>query len=525
MVLALGCRRGPRRLWLIAVPVVAALAVDALVPARESQARVAARVAQAMGRLQTALATLAEAPEVRTVLAPGGGEAEPEAPFLALARLAALLAQRTDSLVLVDERGQAVAWTGPRPCLPVRLRALGERAVVAEPGLREAWLWWREPVLEGGRNLGGLLAGVAVAEAGERTLLGVWAGRAAKAAPRWRGGEEVRVASGGRVLGLEVLPAPAVWWSSPAEAALAAAVLLGLLLRGIWGGLLAAGALAILAGEGWLSWPWLLVTGLGALAWGIAALATAAAPARPRARDRLLGACCAYRRKRGSRWRRLARRPSETPAGVVETYVEDVSRRPTQPAGCQREPQPERMRNRLLEVGVRILAALTVAVLGWALAGLLGELGLRPVPEQLLLPGPLRLALVLALALLVRAGAGGRLPLPVRAASWAPLAAGLVWADPMLLGLGAGLVAGLGVRRGASLAPALVAAILLLGSDEAARRGAVVAAAESTLARLEREQGPARALLQNLPETALEGLVRLSPEERTVVLGRLADWL
>ena len=35
------------------------------------------------------------------------------------------------------------------------------------------------------------------------------------------------------------------------------------------------------------------------------------------------------------------------PADVAVAYVEDISRRPTQPAGCQREPQPESMRDRL----------------------------------------------------------------------------------------------------------------------------------------------------------------------------------
>lgn len=66
-----------------------------------------------------------------------------------------------------------------------------------------------------------------------------------------------------------------------------------------------------------------------------------------------LGACCANRRERGSRWRRMAGRPSETPAGVAGTCAEDVSRRPPPPAGCQRDPQPERLRHMLPWMGWR----------------------------------------------------------------------------------------------------------------------------------------------------------------------------
>jgi demethylmenaquinone methyltransferase/2-methoxy-6-polyprenyl-1,4-benzoquinol methylase len=45
----------------------------------------------------------------------------------------------------------------------------------------------------------------------------------------------------------------------------------------------------------------------------------------------------------------MARKTSETPGSVAESYVEDVSRSLTPPAGCQRKPQPEHFSDRLLE--------------------------------------------------------------------------------------------------------------------------------------------------------------------------------
>src|SRR3989304_230817 len=112
----------------------------------------------------------------------------PEAPFALIERSLRSLPGRADSLVLVNEHGAPVAWAGPTARLPVHLRPLGERTVVAEPGVGSTWLWWRESVFESGRQMGAVLAGVELPEAGSRSALGVWAGRAGAAAapPRAR---------------------------------------------------------------------------------------------------------------------------------------------------------------------------------------------------------------------------------------------------------------------------------------------------------------------------------------------------
>jgi hypothetical protein len=52
----------------------------------------------------------------------------------------------------------------------------------------------------------------------------------------------------------------------------------------------------------------------------------------------------------------MARKARETPGGVAESYVEDVSRSLTPPAGCQRKTQPERFSDRLLGASESMVA-------------------------------------------------------------------------------------------------------------------------------------------------------------------------
>jgi signal transduction histidine kinase/HAMP domain-containing protein len=73
--------------------------------------------------------------------------------------------------------------------------------------------------------------------------------------------------------------------------------------------------------------------------------------------------------------------------------------------------------------------------------------------------------------------------------------------------------------------PAIVAAGLVVGGDDAARKVSLVATTEATLVRLSRVEAPARAMLAQLPDEALTRMVRLELGERLVVLGRLATWL
>ena len=131
------------------------------------------------------------------------------------------------------------------------------------------------------------------------------------------------------------------------------------------------------------------------------------------------------------------------------------------------------------------------------------------------------------MAALVR-GVGGRrsaVPLPLRIAVWIPLAIGMVRADATLLGIGTAAVAMWGLPGRGLVLPALVAAGLVVGGDDAARKVSLVATTEATLARLDRVEAPARAMLAQLPDEALTRMVRLEPGERLVVLGRLAAWM
>jgi len=262
VALAFAWRRLARRGPFLAVVVVAALAIDGVVPSARTASDVTARVNARAAQLQRKLGAVAEDATVHRLLYPGGGEAEPEAPFALIEKTWRSLPVRTDSLVLVDEHGLPVAWAGPAARLPVHLRPLGERAAAAEPGVGSAWLWWRESVFEGGRQMGAVLAGVELPEAGARTVLGVWAGRAAVAAVRIEPRAEFVTAGPMPSVGFDVVPARPVAWSASGAAVLA--VLLILVAGGppVWLALEVGGALLLLPFLGWLDRGWWLVAGL-----------------------------------------------------------------------------------------------------------------------------------------------------------------------------------------------------------------------------------------------------------------------
>lgn len=267
LVLARPRRRFP---WLLsAALVVAALVVDLTSPGVRDAHDLAAQVGRRVVAVQVVLGELAGGQPMRELLSPGGGVAEPEAAFVLAEGALKRLPARVDSLVIVDERGLPVAWSGSSPRLPIGLRALGERAVVSERGVGSVWLWWRESVSDAGRLLGGVILGVELSEDGQRHVLGVSAGRAAMMAPVQESGAAVPVSDSSSLVNLEVRPTSPVPWSVP-----------GLVLVAVLGGLAAGrGRVApVLAGAaaaslplllGWVGGGWWLVGGLAALAMGL----------------------------------------------------------------------------------------------------------------------------------------------------------------------------------------------------------------------------------------------------------------
>ena len=428
------------------------MAVDGLVPAARPAAEIAARSAAQIDSLQRRLAALAEEPHISGFLYPGGREAEPEAPFPILETALRSLPINTDALVLVDDNGLPVAWAGTRARLPVRLRPLGDRVAAAEPGVGSVWLWCREPVFEGGRPLGAVLAGIELPEAGRRTMLGVWVGRLASAVPVVEGGSPVLRGGPVSSLGVEVRPVAAELWTAPGLALLLVVIVLGAG-RGVISVLIVLVGVSILPVFGWASRGWWVVT-------GVAGVAIAA------------------------RWL-----PRSWPGKVI--------------------------------------GALTAGAVGAVLPGLFAVLELEPVPARLLWPGALRWALVAVLALMLRgvAARGWRVPLPIRVASWVPLLAAFQSPSATAFGVAAAAVVLLGLPGRGRLLPAVLAAGLLVGGEDVARRDRLVAATEATLAQHERMEVPAQTMLASLPEQGLADLVALEPGERLVVLGRLATWL
>lgn len=254
--------------WVVAALAVAALAVDAALPARRPAQRVAAAVSARVTALADALGTLGQSDEVVAALTGAGGEAAPEAAFGVARRCASRLPARPDALVVVNERSLPVAWTGPHPRLPLRLRPLGERTVVVEAGVGETWLWWREAVFENGRAVGGLLAGVRIPDSGTRRLLGVGAGRVAEIVADARGDGAVTV-SGTPLLRLAVRARRPVLGSQPALALALALVVLAWHMPAGWRVPLGLGALPVAVSAGWMELGWWLVVAFWALALGL----------------------------------------------------------------------------------------------------------------------------------------------------------------------------------------------------------------------------------------------------------------
>jgi signal transduction histidine kinase len=247
--------------------VLAAVALDALAPAAITPTHAAAAMARQVSEIGHALAGEAQRGELKTLLVGGGGEAQPEELFTHAEKVRSATSRFLDTLILADDRGAPVAWSKAARRVPVGLRLLGERTVAVEAAVDGVWLWWREPVYEGGRPVGALVAGSGVAEAGARRTLGVWAGRAARL--RLTAGEGTLVplpAAVGR-LGVEVVRARPEPWSAPGGAAVVFVLLVLATARGWWrlpaGLAVAAGALA----AGWLPPQWWLVVGLALLAW------------------------------------------------------------------------------------------------------------------------------------------------------------------------------------------------------------------------------------------------------------------
>ncbi len=441
-----------------------ALLLDAALPAAVVPALWAARANAMTADVQRRLELLAENQALRRTLAAGGGEAAPEAPFDELRRSGAGLLPVVDELLLADERGEPVAWAGRRAQTPSRLRLLGERALAAEPGVQEAWLWWREPILEGGRIIGEVLAGVAIPERGVRVALGIGAGRAAVIMPRWEGGTPVISPAGARLFGIEVERARAVVWSTAGGAALVISLLLALAVAGAPRALLLgiAAAVALTGGE---AAEWRAV----AFVLGVAALVLLV-----------------------SAWFGRKRAPANGPRWLAP-----------------------------------LLAALSVAVLAWLTPAAIAGFASPVTPDRLLLPSPWQVAIVVSwTCLLINSlPLALRLHWGVRAIAWAPLAAGVLLADPRLLAAGAAMTTLIGRRRQSLVLPAIAAALIVIGGEDASKRSALTTGVESTLLRMDNQQEPARALLASVPKSGLAELVRLAPTERVVVLGRLAGWL
>ncbi|HHQ47495.1 MAG TPA: hypothetical protein ENK19_01250, partial [Acidobacteria bacterium] len=96
-----------------------------------------------------------EQPKVRQAFAAAGEVLEPSSLFDALKGAVGGMNGRT--VYLVDDRGRVVAWAGEQWPVPEGVQLLGERRWRIEWWIRSAALVLREPVMEEGRVLGGIL--------------------------------------------------------------------------------------------------------------------------------------------------------------------------------------------------------------------------------------------------------------------------------------------------------------------------------------------------------------------------------
>lgn len=265
--LAVMWRAATRGRELLAIPPLLALLVEAFLPAARVSPRVAQRLSQRVAEVHQALADAAEREDVRRLFLTEGGTVDPNLPFASVEQLARSLPIALDTVVLADERGEPVAWAGPAARLPVRLRLLGEPVVAAEAGFRCVNLWWRVPVFDQGRPVGALLATSGWPEDGARRVLGVWMGRAAVALPLLDGGSPVLGPGKGRVVGVQVHRASAVWWSTAGVAAAASILIISATTPLRLGYAAAATAAVWLVGVGRLESSWWVVLALLGLAW------------------------------------------------------------------------------------------------------------------------------------------------------------------------------------------------------------------------------------------------------------------
>ena len=398
---------------------------------------------RALDRLQGELALVAQPSPLPQLLAGTGAEAEPEAPFLLLRRHQRRLPPGVEGLLVVDLRGEPVAWVGQRPRLPLRWRPVGERACLPERWVGEVVLFCREPVYESGRVVGAVLASVPFPERGCRSALGVRAGLAAELVPQLDGAAEARP-----TLALASRPATPVWWASSGLACAFAPLVLLLWtpapLRA-WLAL-AAGVLSVVVGL----LPFALIPSLALFA---LALIT--------------------RSLRSSPW--------------------------------------------------RLVWAVVVGGVAWALPPLLVELGVPPLPHSLLRPPVPLLAALSGFVLLTSAAPPAPRSAPVLALL--PGIIGVVTGSGTWLALSAAvLVATLGEQRRVIWA-AGCAALVFAGGGDGAGKSAVLAKTEATLARWGRVQSVARALLASLPEGRLAALVAAPPGQRVVRLGELGEFV
>lgn len=156
--------------------VLAAWGVDLASRRAPSEKALEQRFWRQVGRLSGELSLLAQEPRLGQLLAGTGAEAEPEKPFAILSQSWGRLPAGVGGVVLVDGRGEPVAWVGDGPRLPLEWRPVGDRAVLPEAWVGEVVLWCREPVYESGRVVGSVLANVSLPRGGSGSVLGITAG-------------------------------------------------------------------------------------------------------------------------------------------------------------------------------------------------------------------------------------------------------------------------------------------------------------------------------------------------------------
>lgn len=175
----------------------------------------------------------------------------------------------------------------------------------------------------------------------------------------------------------------------------------------------------------------------------------------------------------------------------------------------------------------RLTGAVTAAALVAGLAQASLQLPAGFAPTGLLWPGLLPLALLWALAVVLRRlpAAASAVPWPVTVATWAVPVAGLWLGNVTVAALGLAIVTAWGFRPTRAILPALAAALALLTVDASLSRSRLVDRTEESLRRIDGIEQPAQMVLEALPEGALDGLAQLEPREQLVVLGRLASWI